>query len=246
MARPAPDWHPHRSRTMRRRDIIIALALGSAAWPLAASSQQPDRPKKVAVLMGTAATELGNGYLATFLSRLDELGWKAGRNLRTEVRWWSGGRDHMRSVIAELIAFEPDAFMVFSNLALEVLKPLAGNTPIVFVGVGDPVGDGFVTSLSRPGGNITGLSGTDGPIGSKWVEVLKETVPSMTRALAVLHLATPVHQAFWESIREAAPRVGVEVVLGGVNSASDIEAAIASFAAAGGGGLIIAPHAVTW
>src|SRR6516165_7652939 len=112
----------------------------------------------------------------------------------------------MRPVVAELLAFSPDVIMAFSNPAVALLKPMAGKIPIVFVGVGDPVGDGFVASLSHPGGNITGFAGTDGPIGGKWVEVLKETVPHVTRMMMIMHSQTPIHQAFWRSA-EAAARI---------------------------------------
>jgi ABC-type uncharacterized transport system substrate-binding protein len=232
---------------MHRRNFVKLLGLvATTARPFAARAQTPERVRKVAVLMGAAATELGNTYLANFLGRLDKLGWRAGQNLRSEVRWWSGGPEHMRGVIAELLAFSPDVIMVFSNLALEVLKPMAGNVPIVFVGVGDPVGAGFVASLGRPGGNITGFSGTDGPIGGKWLEVLKETAPDLKHVLAILHLETPVHQAFWRAIQDAAPRFGVEVTPGGVHDASEIEQAVSSFARHANAGMIVAPHAVTW
>jgi putative ABC transport system substrate-binding protein len=196
--------------------------------------------------MGAAPTELGKTYLSTFLERLDELGWKAGHNLHSEVRWWTEGVEPMRVVITELLAFSPDVVMVFSNLALEVLKPVAGNVPIVFVGVGDPVGAGFVASLGRPGGNITGFSGTDGPIGGKWLEVLKETAPYLKRVLAILHLETPVHRAFLQSMQETAPRFGLEVTVGHVHNAAEIEQAVTAFASSESGGMVVAPHAVTW
>jgi putative tryptophan/tyrosine transport system substrate-binding protein len=131
--------------------------------------------------MGTANTELGKSYLATFMKRLEQLGWANGRNARIETRWWTGTLDEMRPVVAELLAFSPDVIMAFSNPAVALLKPTAGEIPIVFVGVGDPIGDGFVPSLAHPGGNITGFAGTDGPIGGKWLEVLKETAPHVTQ-----------------------------------------------------------------
>jgi len=136
--------------------------------------------------------------------------------------------------------------MVFSNLALEVLKPMAGRVPVVFVGVGDPVGDGFIASLPRPGGNITGFAGNDGPMGGKWLEVLKETAPHLTRVLTILHPETPVHQAFWHSVKDAAPRLGVEVTPGGVRDAAEIERVVSSFAVMENGGIVVLPHAVTW
>ena len=139
-------------------------------------------------------------YVAAFLTRLEELGWKSGRNLRADVRWWSGDPEQMRGVAAEMLAEPPDVLVAFTNLALALLKPLAGNLPVVFVGVGDPVGSGFVNSLAHPGGNITGFASYDGPMGSKWLEILKETAPKLTRVMAILHPETPVHEAFLKSI----------------------------------------------
>jgi putative tryptophan/tyrosine transport system substrate-binding protein len=230
---------------MQRR-TFIALVCGSAAWPMAAPAQQGERVRRIGVLMGSAETELGKTYLATFLQRLEQLGWTRGRNARVDVRWWTGGEAEMRPVVAELLAFSPDVIMVFSNLALALLKPMARNVPVVFVGVGDPVGDGFVASLARPGGNTTGFAGTDGPIGGKWLEMLKETAPHLTRVMMIFHPETPIHQAFWRSLQEAAPRFGVEVTAGGVHDAAEIERAVSSFATSENRGLIVAPHAITW
>src|SRR5436190_13927677 len=230
---------------MRRR-TFIALVCGSAAWPMAAPAQQGERVRRIGVLMGSAETELGKTYLATFLQRLEQLGWTQGRNARVDVRWWTGGEAEMRPVVAELLAFSPDAIMVFSNLALALLKPMARNLPVVFVGVGDPVGDGFVASLAHPGGNTTGFAGTDGPIGGKWLEMLQETAPHLTRVMMIFHPETPIHQAFWRSLQEAAPRFGVEVTAGGVHDAAEIERAVSSFATSENRGLIVAPHAITW
>jgi ABC-type uncharacterized transport system substrate-binding protein len=230
---------------MRRR-TFIALVCGAAAWPVAAPAQQGERVRRIGVLMGSAETELGKTYLATFLQRLEQLGWTQGRNARVDVRWWTGGEAEMRPVVAELLAFSPDVIMVFSNLALALLKPMARNVPVVFVGVGDPVGDGFVASLAHPGGNTTGFAGTDGPIGGKWLEMLKETAPHLTRVMMIFHPETPIHQAFWRSLQEAAPRFGVEVTAGGVHDAAEIERAVSSFATSENRGLIVAPHAITW
>jgi putative ABC transport system substrate-binding protein len=196
--------------------------------------------------MGTATTELGKSYLVTFVRRLEQLGWSDGRNARIQTRWWSGTLNEMRPVVAELLAFSPDVIMAFSNPAVASLKPTAGRVPIVFVGVGDPIGDGFVPSLAHPGGNITGFAGTDGPIGGKWLEVLKETAPRVTRVMMLMHPETPIHQAFWRSFEAAAPRFGVEVTPGGVHDAAEIEHAISSFATTENAGVIVNPHALTW
>src|SRR5262249_24511850 len=196
-------------RPMRRREFITLLGGAAAAWPLAARAQKGETTRRIAVLMGTAATGQGETYLASFLQRLEELRWLQGRNISTNVRWWADGPEQMRTAVAEQLAFSPDVFVVWSNLALELLKPMAGKVPIVFAGVGDPLGSGFVASLARPGGNITGFVSFDGPMGGKWLEVLKETAPHLRRVMAILHPDVPPHPAFWHSIKEAAPRLGV-------------------------------------
>src|SRR5690242_18799052 len=122
---------------MRRREFIALLGGAAAVWPLAARTQQATQPRRIAVLMGTATSELGKSYLATFVHRLDQLGWINGGNARIETRWWTGTLDQMRPVVAELLAFSPDVIMAFSNPAVALLKPTAGRVPIVFVGVGD-------------------------------------------------------------------------------------------------------------
>ena len=127
----------------------------------------------------------------------------------------------MRVWAAELIARSPDVAVTFTNLALAVLKPIAGNVPIVFVGVGDPVGGGFVSSLAHPGGNITGFASHESSMGGKWLEVLKETAPHITRALAIMHPETLSQQAMWQSIEEAGPRLAIETTAGGVHNATD-------------------------
>jgi putative ABC transport system substrate-binding protein len=231
---------------MSSRRAFITLLGGAAAWPLAARAQQAPQPRRIAVLMGTATSELGKSYLATFVQRLDQLGWINGGNARIETRWWTGTVDQMRPVVAELVAFSPDVIMAFSNPAVSLLKPTAGKIPIVFVGVGDPIGDGFVPSLAHPGGNITGFAGTDGPIGGKWLEVLKEAAPHLARVMMLMHPETPIHQAFWRSFEAAAPRFDVEVTQGRVHDAAEIEQVISSFAARERGGIIVNPHAITW
>jgi ABC-type uncharacterized transport system substrate-binding protein len=135
--------------------------------------------------------------------------------------------------------------VTYTNLALAVLKPIAGNVPIVFVGVGDPVGGGFVSSLARPGGSITGFASHEPSMGGKWLEVLKETAPHITRALAIMHPETLSHQAMWQSIEEAAPRLAIETIAGDVHNAAEIERVIASFAQKLDGGLVVLPHALT-
>ena len=230
---------------MRRREFIGTLAGATIAWPLEGRAQQTHRTRRIGVLMGSTETEPSLTYIATFFARLEELGWSRDHNLRADVRWWNGGPDQMQPVVAEMVALSPEVIMAFTNLALAQIKPAAGNIPVVFVAVGDPVGSGFVASLPHPGGNITGFASYDGPMGGKWLEMLKETVPSLTRIMTILNPETPVHQAFWRSVEAAAQRLGVEAIAGPVHDAAEIENAVTAFAVKGNSGLIILPHAVT-
>jgi ABC transporter substrate binding protein len=230
--------------TMKRREFITLIG-GAAAWPLEALAQQAGGIRRVVVLMGAAETAWSRGWLVSFLQRLDELGWREGYNVVTQVQWWNDQPEQMRTWAAELIARSPDVAVTYTNLALAVLKPIAGNVPIVFVGVGDPVGGGFVSSLARPGGSITGFASHEPSMGGKWLEVLKETAPHITRALAIMHPETLSHQAMWQSIEEAAPRLAIETIAGDVHNAAEIERVIASFAQKLDGGLVVLPHALT-
>src|SRR5262245_63749393 len=134
---------------MRRREFVTLLGSAAAAWPNAARAQ-PNPVRRIVVLVGAAETASSRGWLASFLRRLDELGWRESRNLVTQVQWWNDQPEQMRAWAAELIARSPDVAVTYTNLALAVLKPIAGSVPIVFVGVGDPVGGGSVSSLARP------------------------------------------------------------------------------------------------
>jgi putative tryptophan/tyrosine transport system substrate-binding protein len=230
---------------LKRRGFITLLGGAAASWPLAARAQQSGPVRRVVVLVGAAETASSRAWLATFSRRLDELGWQESRNLATQVQWWNDQPEQMQAWAAELIARSPDVAVTYTNLALAVLKPIAGNVPVVFVGVGDPVGGGFVSSLARPGGNITGFASHEPSMGGKWLEVLKETAPQITRALAIMHRETLSHQAMWQSIEEAAPRLAIEAIAGDVHNAAEIERVITSFAEKPDGGLVVLPRALT-
>src|SRR5262245_27680319 len=228
---------------MKRRLFITLRGGAAAAWPLAARAQQPGRVRRVVV--GAAETASSRGWLTAFSRRLDELGWRESGNLVTHVQWWNDQPEQMRVWAAELVGRSPDVAVTYTNLALAVLKPIAGSVPIVFVGVGDPVGGGFVSSLARPGGNITGFASHEPSMGGKWLEVLKETAPHITRVLAIMHPETLSHQGMWQSIEEAAPRLAIEAKTGHVHNAAEIERVVTSFAQKPDGGLIVLPHALT-
>src|SRR5438876_1835184 len=182
---------------MQRREFIKLLGGASAAWPLVARAQQPARMRRIAVLIGAAPTGQNPAGYAGFLRRLGELGWTDGRNVRIEVRWAYSEPELMRSYGTELAGHSPDVFFVQSNPALAALRPLAGNTPIVFVHVADPVGSGLVASLARPGSNITGFTNFETSMGSKWLQTLKQVAPDVAHSAALFHPETPANVAFW-------------------------------------------------
>ena len=230
---------------MRRREFIALLGSAVAGSPLAVHAQQPEPIRRIVVLMGSAETPSSRRWLTSFLHRLNELGWSERRNLSTQVQWWNDDTEQMRAWAAELIASSPDVVVTFTNHALEVMKPIGRSVPIVFVGVGDPVGSGFVSSFAHPGSNITGFASHDTSMGGKWLEVLKETAPNISRVLVIMVPKIPVLQAMLRSAEEAATRLAVETTAGGVHNATEIEHVIKSFAQKPNGGLVVLPYAVT-
>jgi putative ABC transport system substrate-binding protein len=230
---------------MQRREFFKLLGGASAAWPLVARAQQPERVRRIAVLMGPAPTGQNPAAYAAFLRRLGELGWTDGRNVRIELRWANSDPELMRSYGTELAGHSPDVFLVQSNPALAALRPLAGNTPIVFVHVADPVGSGFVASLARPGSNITGFANFEPSMGSKWLQTLKQVAPDVAHAAALFHPETPANVAFWREAEAATPKVGINLVAAGVHDAGEVERAINTVAAQPNGALIVYPHTVT-
>jgi ABC-type uncharacterized transport system substrate-binding protein len=210
---------------------------------LAAQAQQAGNVRRVAVLMGVANSPAWTAVTASLFDWLGKLGWREGRNLVTQVQWNQPGLMQVRAI--ELMASSPDVVVVFTNFALKVLKPIAGNVPIVFVGVGDPVGSGFVASLAQPGGNITGFASHDLSMGGKWLEVLKETAPHISRALVIMRPELPAHQGMWQSVEQAARQLGIEVTAGEVHNTAEIKRVIASFAQKPNGGLVVLPDALS-
>ena len=229
---------------LNRRDFV-SLVGGAAVWPFAAHAQQREGMRRIGVLMGAAETAWSRDWFTAFSRRLDELGWRESYNVITQVQWWNDQPEQMRVWAAELIARSPHVAVTFTNFALEVLKPIAGSVPIVFIGVGDPVSRGLVASLAYPGGNITGFASHEPSMGGKWLEVLKETAPQITRVLAIVELGNAASQAQWRSVEDAAQRLAVEATAGNVRNAAELEYAITSFAQKGNGGLVVLPHALS-
>jgi putative ABC transport system substrate-binding protein len=225
---------------MRRREIITLIGGAAVAWPLATRAQQSDRIKRVGVLSGQAASDSeGQARLAAFLQGLQELGWSVGRNLRIDVRWSAGNADDTRKYAAELVALAPDVIESTGTPAAAMLVQATRTVPIVFTVVVDPVAAGFVDSLARPGGNVTGFMNSEYAMGAKWLELLKEIAPGTTRAAVLRDAASSVGIGMFAAIQTAAPPLGVEVSPVNVLDVGEIERAIAAFARSGNSGLIV-------
>ncbi len=225
---------------MRRREFV-ALAGAAVTWPLLARAQQPgDRVRRLGVLMNLAAGDaLGQERLAAFVQGLQELGWTAGRNMQIDVRWGGGDADRYRAYAAELVALAPDVILAASGATMPALTQATRTVPIVFAQVPDPVGSGFVASLARPGGNATGFTQFEFGMSGKWLEVLKEIAPRVTRAAVLRDPADPAGIGQFGAIQIAAPSFGIEVRPVDVRDAGEIERGLAAFASAENGGVIV-------
>jgi putative tryptophan/tyrosine transport system substrate-binding protein len=222
---------------MRRRDFI-SLFGGAAAWPLAARAQS-ERLRRVAVLMVQAANDAeGQSRLAAFLQALRQLGWTEGQNFRIDTRW-ATANEHARRQSEELAALAPDVILATATLAVAPLQQITRTIPIVFVNVVDPVGAGFVTSLARPGGNTTGFTAFEYGISGKWLELLKEIAPGVTRVAVLRDPGTVSGIGQFAAIQSMAPGLRVELIPTDVRDAPEIERDIAAFARTSAGGLIV-------
>jgi putative ABC transport system substrate-binding protein len=197
---------------MRRRNFIALLGSAAVTWPLAARAQQPAM-RRIGVLQGGVDTDdpRSQPNVAAFLQALQQLGWTDGRNVKIDYRWPAGDADKARKYAAELVALAPDIILAFSAASLTQLLQATRTVPIVFVGVSDPVGAGFVDSLSRPGGNATGFMLFDYSLSTKWLELLKQIAPGVTRAAVLRDSAITSGIGQWGAIQSAAPSLGVEV-----------------------------------
>jgi putative ABC transport system substrate-binding protein len=224
---------------MKRREFITLLGGAAAAWPLAARAQS-ERMRRIGVLTPFAADDSESmARIAAFLQGLGELGWAVGRNVRIDYRWSAGDPDLTRKAATELVALAPDVILATGTPVTAALQQASLSVPIVFAQVPDPVANGFVASLARPGGNTTGFTTYDYAGSAKWVEVLKEIAPGVTRA-AVLRdptIASGIGQL--GAVLAVAPSLGIEMSPIGVRDASEIEGAVTAFAREPNGGLIV-------
>src|SRR5262245_16227672 len=225
---------------MNRRAFIAAL--GSAvACPMGALAQHGERMPRISVLAGAAANDPeGQARLAAFLQGLQELGWSVGRNLRIDIRWAAGNADDTRKYAAELIALAPDVILSNGTPAAAALPDTTHTVPIVFTVVADPVAAGFVASLARPGGNLTGFMNFEYAISAKWLELLKEIAPGTTRVAVLRDAATSVGIGTFAAIQTAAPSLGMEVSPINVRDVGEIERAVGAFARSSNSGLVVA------
>src|SRR5262249_26342498 len=247
-ARPRSAGDPARPRRrgdrMRRREFITLLG-GAAAWPLAARAQQPDRMRRIGVLMNfTADDPVSLGRVTAFVQGLQELGWTIGRNLQIEYRWGAGNVERYRTFAAELVALTPDILATAGAPAVEALQRATRTVPIVFTNVTDPVGGGLVASLARPGGNTTGFTISEYGLSGKWLELLKEIAPRVMRA-AVLRDPVAVGIGQFAAIQAIAPSLQVELSPIDVRDAGEMERTVTAFAHQPNGGLIATASAFT-
>jgi putative ABC transport system substrate-binding protein len=230
---------------VKRREFITLLG-GAAAWPLAARAQQGERMRRVGVLMNRAADNPeGQARLAAFLQALQQLGWNDGRNVRIDTRWGEDDADRERKYAAELVALVPDIILAGGTLSMAAVQQASRSVPIVFAGVSDPVGAGFVDSLARPGGNVTGFMAFEYGLSGKWLELLKEVAPGVKRAAVLRDTANPGGIGEFSAIQTVAPSLGVEVSVINVRDAGAIERSIAAFARSANGGLASFPTVLT-
>jgi putative ABC transport system substrate-binding protein len=231
---------------MKRREFITVLGTATAMWPLAVRAQRNDRVRRIGVLMAFAENdEVWQAYLAAFRQRLQDLGWTDGRNVRIDYRFTGETAERIRSAATELVALAPDVIFVSTNPALSALMQATRTIPIVFTWVSDSVGSGFVASLARPGGNVTGFHNFEPELSGKWLEVLNQIAPRVRR-VAVVHVPEiAANVAFLRVVETAATSLGIKVRAAGVRSAADIERTLTAFAREPNGGLIITPSPLT-
>jgi putative ABC transport system substrate-binding protein len=228
---------------MRRREFIALVGGASVAWPLTARAQQDTRMRRIGTLIGTGRTE-GQARLAGFRQQLQDLGWSEGRNIVIEERWGEGDFDRMGASAQELVSEMPDVLLAGSVRALAALKNATSAIPIVFVATSDPVSQGFVASLARPGGNITGFSLFEFSLAGKFVEILKEIAPSVMQSVLLCSADNPSFAGYMRSINSVAAKLAMQVSAGPIHDAADIEGLITAFAGEPNGGLLVAPDVV--
>jgi putative tryptophan/tyrosine transport system substrate-binding protein len=230
---------------IRRREFMVALGGAAAAWPLAARAQQGDRMRRIGVLMGYAESDReGQANFAALQGGLQKLGWTEGRKIRVDARWASADAALVRRFAKELVALQPDLIVTQNTPITAAVLQQTRTIPIIFANVSDPVGSGFVAGLPRPGGNVTGFIDMEGSIAGKWLELLKEIAPRVTRVAFLFNPATaPFFEYYLNPFKAAAVSFVVEAIAAPVRDASELESVVAAHAREPNSGLIVTPEA---
>jgi putative ABC transport system substrate-binding protein len=229
---------------VKRREFVTLLGGAAAAWPLVARAQQPDRARLIGVLMNSTVNAEQQANLAAFLQVLQQLGWTEGGNVRVDTRWAGGDAREIRRHASELVALAPDLILATGTAAMAPLLEATHSIPIVFNNVADPVGAGLVDSLARPGGNATGFIQFEYTLSGKWLELMKQLVPGVTRVAVLRDAGVTSGIGQFAVIQSVAPSLGVEVSAINVREAGEIERAVAAFARFPNGGLIVTASAL--
>ena len=214
---------------MQRRQFITLLGGAAASlllWPLAARAQQPERMRRIIVLMGIANDAEAQARAVALRQGLQALGWTIGRNIQIDYSFADGDAERMRVYAKEAVASGPDLILAVTNPTLQAIRNATRSQPIVFLQVSDPVGGGFVESLAHPGGNITGFTNFEPEMGGKWLQTLKEMAPAVEHVAVVLHPQTSAHAGFLRTAEAASVALGIKVTSLGVHNANEIESAL--------------------
>src|SRR3974377_1737742 len=229
---------------MRRREFIKVIA-GSAAWPLAARAQQPERMRHIAIIMGVDNADNRASY-AAFLQALQQLGWIDGSNVKIETRWARGNASDFRKYATDIVALAPDVIVATGTAAMVPLLQATHTVPIVFVSVADPVGACFVDTMAHPGGNATGFIQFEYSLSGKWLELLKEIAPAVTRVAVIRDPSISTSIGQFAVIQSVAPSLGVDVRPVNLKVPSEVERTVSAFAKPPNGGLIITAGGITF
>ena len=231
---------------MRRREFIAFVGSTAVAWPLSARAQQTDQVRRVGVLMNVAPEHPeGQPFVAAFQQALQQLGWTEARNIRIDIRWGENDVDRDRKYAADLVALAPDVILAAGTLSVTALQRVSRTLPIVFVEVSDPVGAGVVRRLDRPGGSTTGFMLFEYSLSAKWIELLKQVAPNVSRAAVIRDAANPASIAQFGAIRTTASSLGIDVSPIDIRDAGDIEHSIVDLARSPNAGLVVTPSAIS-
>jgi putative ABC transport system substrate-binding protein len=232
---------------MKRREFIMLLAGAAAVWPHAVRAQQPEPMRRIGVLMGFPESDpQAQSFIAAFRDGLQKLGWTEDRNIRIDTRWPGFDAESRQRFAKELIALQPDLILSHTTPTTAVLLQQTRTIPIIFATVTDPIGSGFIASLSRPGGNVTGFTLVEPTMAAKWVELLKEIAPRVNRVAMLFNPATATYaDYFLKPFKAAAPSFAVEAIAAPVHDMSELESVIAAQVREPNGGLIVMPDSFT-